>query len=154
MKQRKLTRFYILLTAVLLSTSIRSQNIPVNLPNRNKPLMFANKPTNGVCNSDSLTDLLSKNVNQEISISLTPGLPFQGKVISRKELDSSRMSMVISSLNYSGYTLSLSRRIMADGKIFITGRMISAKYGDCYELVTTGNHQLLIKRDYYDLINE
>jgi hypothetical protein len=154
MKQSKYISTCILLAGLFTTKVSSSQNIPINEPNRNKPLMFANKPSTSNCNTDSINALFSYNKSQVVRINLTNDLFFQGKVISKVILDSARISMVVTSQNYAGYILSLSRRILSNGLVSITGRLINTQYGDCYELVTSGNKQLLLKKNYYDLINE
>jgi hypothetical protein len=61
---------------------------------------------------------------------------------------------VIRSGNFNGATLTLSSSAQPDGAVKFTGRIISFKHGDAYELQNQNDQYILIKRNYYELINE
>jgi hypothetical protein len=63
-------------------------------------------------------------------------------------------SVVIRSRNFNGATLTLSSSAQPNGTVKFTGRIISFQHGDLYELQNQNNQYILIKKNFYDLINE
>jgi hypothetical protein len=61
---------------------------------------------------------------------------------------------VIRSGNFNGATLTLSSSAQTNGAVRFTGRIISFQHGDVYELQNQNNQYILIKKNFYDLINE
>ena len=63
-------------------------------------------------------------------------------------------SVVIRSTNYNGATLTISKTMNADETISYSGRIISFQSGDLFELQNKDGHLTLVKRNFYDLVNE
>lgn len=81
--------------------------------------------------------------------------PFAGTIISSvSKYENTIHSVVIRCSNYPGATLTLSSSIQADGTVQYSGRIISFKNADCFELKKINNQYIFIKKDFYDLVNE
>ena len=78
---------------------------------------------------------------------------FNGQVISRSD-DNTIHSVVIRSANFNGATLTLSSSAQPNGTVKFTGRIISFQHGDAYELQNQNDQYILIKKNFYDLMNE
>jgi hypothetical protein len=80
---------------------------------------------------------------------------FTGKVVSAvSKYQNSIVSIVVRSTNFAGASLTISKITNEDGTITYRGRIISRQHGDLYELKQVNNNYVLIKRKYYDLVNE
>ena len=77
---------------------------------------------------------------------------FLEKIISSSN-EAGVSSVVIRSANYPGARLIFSKAII-DGKEMYSARIISIEHGDVYELKTENGQNVLVKRKFYDLINE
>jgi hypothetical protein len=135
----------------------QGQSIPINEPNLNKPKLFQNLPDFIPVDMDNLNALLGSATGRTISTNLSVDQPvqFQGKVISTSEkYENSIISVVIRSSNFQGAQLTVSKIFNTDGTIKYTGRLMSFQHGDLYELQTRDNRLYLVKRNFYDLVNE
>ena len=129
---------------------------PVNEPDRNKPKLFSGLPERVELNMDALTGLFSASVGRPASISLTDDnrVQFQGDVVSTGTAFPGVQKMVIRSTNFNGATLSLSRITQDDGSVLYKGRIVSFAHGDLYILENQAGRYALVKKNFYDYINE
>ncbi len=140
-----------------LLTIAQEQKIPVNDPDYNRPKLFNNLPEKIPFNPETFFNLQNKQAGSSISISLSEetSIPFEGILVSSAEQFEGKMrSVVIRSTNYSGATFSMSKLINENGNITYTGRWISFKHGDIYVLQQSEGHYILVKKNFYDLVNE
>jgi hypothetical protein len=63
-------------------------------------------------------------------------------------------SVVIRCADFDGARLTLSKVNMPDGTTKYTGRIISIRHGDLYQLIQEDAGWVLVKKNFYDLINE
>lgn len=133
------------------------QKIPINEPDYNKPKLFSNLPDKISFNPDGFLGLMNKQPGVAISASLSDKqqIPFEGTVVSSVTGNEGKMqSVVIKSTNYNGAIFSMSKVTNDDGSVTFNGRLISFKHGDAFVLQKTEGHYMLIKKNYYDLVNE
>ena len=131
------------------------QPVPVNEPDLNKPRLFTNLPDKIPVDISTLQNLVNTGTGKTVSLRLTANSAnsFNGEVVSRAD-DHGIQSVVIRSGNFNGATLTLSSSAQSNGAVKFTGRIISFQHGDAYELQKQDEHYFLIKKNYYDLINE
>lgn len=135
----------------------QTQQVPVNEPDYNRPKLFNNLPEKISFNPESFFSLQNKQAGAPVSISLSDEqqIPFEGTFVSSAERNAGKLqSLVIRSTNYSGATFSMSKVINADGSVVYTGRWISFKHGDIYVLQKSDGRYFLVKKNFYDLVNE
>ena len=129
--------------------------IPVNEPDLNKPKLFTNLPDKIVITVTELQNLLTSEKGKNVSLKLGVNAndDFDGQVVSRAD-NNSLHSVVIRSAKFNGATLTLSSSAQPNGAVKFTGRIISFQHGDAYELQYQNDQYILIKKNFYDLINE
>ena len=140
-----------------LVTNAQYSSIPVNEPDYRKPRLFENSPDQIPINIGLLNNLLTAQIGSTVDMNLTDGVAFNFKgeiVSSAAKFQNSMSSVVIRSSNFSGARFTITKITDADGKVNYTGRIISMKNADLYELKNINGNYMLIKRNFYDLINE
>jgi len=145
------------ITLVGLAASAQHQTVPVNEPDQNKPLLFGGLPDVIPVDINSLTSLLKDPVGTTVSLSLSPNarFVFEGQVVStagKNETDI--QSVVIRSNNFNGAMMSFSRTENTDKSTLYVGRIVSLKHGDLFELQNRNGEYFLVKKRFYDLVNE
>ena len=144
-----------LLLILTCATSFAQNTIPVNEPNQNKPRLFTNLPDKIPVDINALQTLVNTGTGKNVSLRLGSNElnNFTGQVVSKAD-DNTIHSVVIRSANFNGATLTLSSSAQPNGTVKFTGRIISFQHGDAYELQKQNNQYILIKKNFYDLINE
>lgn len=130
---------------------------PVNEPNLNKPRLFNDLPGKIQLNADDINGLFSNPVGRSTAIRLTGDQPllFEGAVVSAAVTADSRIqTVVVRSTNYNGANLTISKVLGSDGQVKYRGRIISFAHGDLYELENLDGQYVLVKKNFYDLVNE
>jgi len=137
------------------ATAPAQNKIPVNEPDQNKPKLFTNLPDKIPVTITDLDRLLSAENGKTVSFKFGQknSNSFEGQVISKAD-DNTVHSVVIRFANFNGATLTLSSSAQPNGTVKFTGRIISFRHGDAYELQNRNDQYILIKKNYYDLINE
>ena len=147
------------LCAMLFSLCSFAQNEkdPVNKPDYKKPKLFSNLPDKIPVSIDKINALLSTPVGNAMSLKVAEGsaLEFNGEIVSRaSKYENSIQSVVIRSTNFNGASFTISKITKADGTVSYSGRIISFQHGDLYELQNQNGQFVLVKRNFYDLVNE
>jgi hypothetical protein len=144
-----------LLLILACATSYGQNTIPVNEQDQNKPRLFTTLPDKVPVDINTLQTLINAEAGKTVSLRLGSNelSSFTGQVVSKAD-DNTIHSVVIRSANFNGATLTLSSSAQPNGTVKFTGRIISLKHGDAYELQNQNNQYLLIKKNFYDLINE
>jgi hypothetical protein len=140
-----------------LCTSAQTGNVPVNEPDYNKPELFRNLPSTIVLDMGNVTRLFTSIVGGPVSVAMSASSPFQfeGQVVSSvSKYNNGIVSVVVRSTNYPGALLTLSKLTDAGGNISYTGRIVSRQHGDLFELKNVNNEFVLVKKGFYDLVNE
>lgn len=140
-----------------LSSSAQQTGIPINEPDYNKAKLFQNLPDNIPLSMDIISNLFGSPVGRSVNMNLSERSPFQfeGDVVSSvSKYENTLQSVVIRSTNLNGARLTISRIVDANGNISYTGRILSMQHGDMFELKKINNEYVLVKKNYYDLVNE
>lgn len=132
---------------------------PVNEPDYNKPKLFSTLPDRIPVEASLLNEMIAKQPGQSAGISLSNDVlvpaNFEGTIVSAaSKYENKIRSVVIRSSNYDGATFAITRIVGDNGTVTFTGRIISLKYGDLYELKEKEGTYVLLKKSYYDLVNE
>jgi hypothetical protein len=132
------------------------KNIPINEPDQNKPKLFTNLPDRIPVDISNLENLMKVETGKEVSLKSRDNnlQGFSGKVASIVNKYNNINSVVIRCSNFNGAILTLSSSTKSDGTVKFTGRIISFGHGDLYELQNENNQYILVKKNFYDLINE
>jgi hypothetical protein len=158
MKNRFINAICVCLMLSSIAAQGQTQDIPVNEPNLNKPLLFSNLPDTIPVKIDNLKALLyaSQGTVVDVNMSDNVGFQFKGEISSvNTENRDSQQTFILRSSNYPGATLTFSKLInKSDNSFSLAGRIISLQHGDLFELVSVSGQYNLIKRKFYDLINE
>ncbi len=146
-------------SAMLYSLCLTAQNEkpPITEPDYNKPKLFNNLPEKIPVTVDEINNLLNTAIGETISLklSITSSIQFDGKVIyAASKYGNSIRSVVIRSSNYNGASFTISKIISAGKVVSYAGRIMSFAHGDLYELQKLDGQLVLVKRNYYELVNE
>jgi hypothetical protein len=137
------------------SLIVHAQNLPVREPDRNRPLLFSQMPDKLSISAASLENLLQSELNRQVSVNLSTDIVFQGTVSSVSAKHQPGVSsVVIRSANFQGAAFTVSRLSRADGTSYFIGRIISFQHGDGYEIMLENGQYYLIKKGFYDMVNE
>jgi hypothetical protein len=156
----KSLRTYVLCASICIcgaSASAQENTVPLNEPNYNKAKLFGSLPDNIPVNINTVaTSLLASQQGSRVTIALSPSLSVQGTVVSTaSKYDETIQSVVIRLSNYSGATFSFSRLVNTEtGVVSFAGRIVSMEHGDLYELKNSNGQYSLVKKTFYELINE
>ncbi len=138
--------------------SAQEQKVPLNEPNYNKPLLFAELPDKIPVDGAYLKNLLTgtNDLGKDVQFRLANSKVdhFSGKVISAAGKETGAPSVVIRSSNFNGATLSISEVTLPDGTMTYRGHIISMQHGDLLELQIIDGQYYFVKRKFHDLINE
>jgi hypothetical protein len=156
MKNLQLLGFCLSLSFVCIKASAQN-SIPLNEPDRNKPKLFSSLPDKIPVTIADLQNLLNAETGKDVSLQLkNSAIPsFIGKCVSAADKYNNTIhSVVIRSSNFNGATFTLSSSAQPNGTVKFTGRIISLQHGDAYVLQNQDDQYILIKKNFYDLINE
>lgn len=158
MNYLKLSGFCLLCT-LLCAIASAQDKVPLNEPDNNKPKLFTHLPDQIPVTINELKSFISANTETGKQVQLNssdnkiPG--FNGKIVSHASKYQDRINSVVVRLDrFDGATLTLSSSTQADGTVLYTGRIISFKNSDLYELQKKDDQYILIKKNYYELVNE
>jgi hypothetical protein len=155
MKKLKSIALCVLLSVCFLHSGAQEQKIPINEPDLNKPKLFSDLPQKMNLNIGELKPLFRLQAGERISVRLADNFLFEGRVVSKSGgTDPNIQSIVISSTNRLGATLTFSQTIMRDGSIGYVGRIMSRNNGDMLEIAKENGQYILQKKNLYDLMNE
>jgi hypothetical protein len=137
-------------------TALAQDNVPLNEPDQNKPALFSNLPERIPVDINNLKSLMTAETGKDVSLKpIGNNLPgFTGKVISAVNKYNTINSVVIRCSNFNGAMLTLSSSTNSDGTVKFTGHIISFRHRDLYELQNQNDQYILVKKNFYDLINE
>jgi hypothetical protein len=143
------------ITACSVSSFAQTAAAPLNEPNANKPLLFANLPQQVNVDADVFSLLLNTTVGATINIPISVVFRFQGQVVSNvNKYGNTLHSVVVRSTNYNGASLTLAKYTAENGSITYTGRIISMAHGDLFELQYQNGQYSFVKKKFYELLNE
>ena len=139
-------------------TQAQEKPIPVNEPNYNKPKLFESLPEKITVDASTLENLFSFDLNRPANINIA-GIQFEGNVSSKSapsvnDVNQTNTVVIIKLTNYPGANFTLNKITNSDGSVSYSGRIISFQHGDLFELQNQKGNWVLVKKNYYDLINE
>jgi hypothetical protein len=146
------------LTICSLYSAAQDTKVVVNEPNYNKPHLFDKLPPVIPVSIENLNNLVNSKTGASINTSFATDAKtasFEGSVVSAvNKYEDKVQTVVIKSTNFNGATLYISRVTTEDGTIKYNGRLMSLQHGDLYVLQPKNGGFELVKKNYYDLINE
>jgi hypothetical protein len=131
--------------------------VPVNEPDYNKPALFSSLPDQIRLDMTTVTNLFNSGVGSVVDVNLSQAtfFRFAGQIVSSvSKYDNKILSVVVRSSNYPGALLSISKITAEDGNTTYSGRIVSMAHGDLFELKNIDNQFTLVKKRFYDLVNE
>jgi hypothetical protein len=145
-------------SCITILTQAQEKPIPVNEPNYNKPKLFQNLPERIPVDASTLESFFNSDLNRPANINIA-GIQFEGNIASKtapsvNDVNPTNAAVVIKLTNYPGANFTVNKIINADGSTSYTGRIISFQHGDLFELQNQKGNWILVKKNYYDLINE
>ena len=150
-----------LLCAVMACTSVsaiaQNENLPINEPNLNKPRLFNNLPDRIPISQAEMDNLFQVNVGTRTQLSLATdaSVRFEGDLISKSSVSVEGVqTAIVRSTNFNGARMTITKKINDDGTISYIGRILSFQHGDLYELTNQQGQWFLVKKNFYDLVNE
>jgi hypothetical protein len=148
-----------LICTFLCAISFAQNKAPLNEPDLNKPKLFTDLPDQIAIDITELKTILTTNTetgkNATVTFADKKLQAFSGKVIAAaSKYNNTLQTLSIRSSNFSGATLTLSSFTQPDGTVSYTGRIISFSHGDAYILEKKNNEYVLIKKKFYDIVNE
>ncbi len=132
-----------------------NDNIPLNQPDYNKPKLFSNLPDQIPVELNDFTSILSNKKGNAVEYKFNNTIRIEGEVISTSDAAEKQFSsVVVRSSNYPGAVMTITKVTDEAGKISYTGRIISMKHGDLFELQQKDGQYIFVKRTFHELINE
>jgi len=155
MKMQRTAALLALLTACYLQAPAQAKTPPINEPNYNRAKVFEDIPHKTEVNLTALEGLLKFPVGESVNAGIANGFRFVGTVISKSDpADRNVRSVVIKSTTRQKATLTFSKITNSDGSVRYTGRILSREAGDALEIVKDGSRYVILKKGFYDMINE
>lgn len=148
----------------------QAQKIPLNEPDYNRPKAFQNLPDSISVDEGTLAGLFNLSKGQKAAPKFSnrntaSEFQLRGEVVSKSDNtplnaqaksagSGSLSSMIMKLSDYAGSNFTISKITDPDGSIRYTGRIINFKSGDLFDLKNINGKIMLIKKDYYALVNE
>ncbi len=147
------------ITLSSLFSAAQNQKFIINEPDLNKPRQFDNLPELIPVSIDKLNNFVNSKPGVIINITFsndTKTAPFEGQVVSAvSKYEDKVQTVLIKSSNFNGATLYISKVVTDDGTIKYNGRLMgSFQTGDLYVLQQKDDGFVLVKKNFYDVINE
>jgi hypothetical protein len=133
-----------------------AQLVPVNEPDPNKPKLFDAIPSQVRVNMTTLNSLFNGFNGQSVDLNLSDNTQFRfvGEIRElASKYDNRIQTVIIRSFNYPGAVMTISKIAGTQGPRY-EGRIISFGHGDLFQLQQISGSYVLVKRGFYDLINE
>ncbi|HVZ56932.1 MAG TPA: hypothetical protein VG870_09775 [Chitinophagaceae bacterium] len=128
---------------------------PVGQQDPFRPRLFQDLPDNLPLRTGVLQPLLRLQAGQTVQIPLSDRFTFEGIVSSSvSKYHGVLRTVVIRCTNRPGAGFTLSERTAPDGSVVFAGRIVSFQAGDCYELKQEQGTYVLVKRNFYDMVND
>ena len=147
------------ITLCSLFSAAQNQKFIINEPDQNKPRQFDNLPELIPVSIDKLNNFVNLKTGVSINTTLSTDAktaPFEGTVVSAVNNYEDKVQIVlIKSTNYNGATLYISKVVTEDGTIKYNGRLMGTfQKGDIFVLEQKDGDFVLVKKNFYDVINE
>lgn len=136
-----------------MAQNIQKKAVPVNEPDYNKPKLFGDLPDRINLDPTHLTSLLTSQVGQSVSLTVSPEIAISGQVVSKAE-DKNSTSVVVRMTNRPGARLIFTKLTGENNSVKYIGRILSLKHGDSFEIVNENGQYYFKKKKIYDLVTE
>lgn len=144
----------LLLSLCAASTFAQSRSLTRD-GNSKKPQLFNDLPQRIPVNMQSFAQLLQKGIGENVNVPLASGFTFTGIVVSKSDASEVRSNtVVIKSSNRPGAALTITGIRKGDGTIRYSGRMLSLKHSDAFEMIERDGGFALEKKDLGELVSE
>ncbi len=131
------------------------KNLPVREPDNNMPVLFKNLPSRLNCKISNLEFLLEFPIGKKVSVQITDEILFQGIISSvYTQENNSLKSVVIKSGNIEGAAFTFSKITKDDGSYYFSGRIMSFRHDDVYEITNEKGQYAFVKKRFNDMVNE
>jgi hypothetical protein len=159
MKNLRTTVLCACITLCSLISAAQNQKFIINEPDYNKPRAFDNLPEVIPVSSNNLNELVNSKTGVRITTTFSSDsktAPFEGQVVSAvSKYEDKVQTVFIKSSNYNGATLYISKVTTDDGTVKYNGRLMTDfRHGDLYILQQKKDGFALVKKNFYDVINE
>lgn len=131
----------------------QDQIVQVNEPDLKKPKLFSDLPQKMDLKVSDMESLFKYKVGAIVSVNVTAEFLLEGTVVSKSQ-DAQVESVVIRSTNRPGALFTYTKTVTKEHGERYVGRMVSRYSGDAFEIIKEKGHYVLIKKDYYEMINE
>ncbi|MBA2745876.1 MAG: hypothetical protein H0U44_06605 [Flavisolibacter sp.] len=132
-----------------------AQNIPINEPDYNKSLLFADLPDVFELKVTEFESLLLQVVGSGMNFRLADNFLLKGSVVSKSDPADKRVrSVIVKSSNWPGAVLTFTKIFGEDGTYQYMGRILSRENSDAYDLTIISGRYYFKKKHFYDLLNE
>lgn len=138
-------------------SDLGAQLLSLRAPDLNRPKLFQDLQDTIAVEVIQLDNILNNLTPQRVNTNLfnTALFAFDGELISStSKYDDKIRTVIIRSTAFQGAYFTLSRSIFPDGGTNYRGMIIHKDYGDVLLLKRIGDEYLLIKKGFYDVINE
>ena len=131
----------------------QDQIAPINEPDLKKPKLFSDLPQKMDLKVSNIESLFRYKVGASVSLQVTNEFLLEGTVVSKSH-DAQVESVVVRSTNRPGALFTYTKTVTKEYGERYVGRMVSRYSGDAFEIIKENGQYVLIKKDYYDMINE
>lgn len=136
-------------------SSMAQSSPPLPKTDYNKPKLFADLADKIKVNVSDLDALLALPEGKDVNVHLGGSFNYRGTIVSKSDENNiAAQSIVISSINRAGATLTFTKVFNSEGGFSYRGRIISFQHIDSYDLQKEEGHYVLVKKSLYDLFNE
>ena len=153
MKLLKTVAFCVLLGVCHASASAQTHPL-TREEHLKKPVLFNDLPRRMEWNQPVFSLLLEKQVGEAISLPIAPQFTFKGVVVSKSTADVRSKTVVIRSSNRPGAALTVTGVRKENGTYKYSGRLLSLKHSDAFEIVEEDGRFALQKRSLDELMSE
>jgi hypothetical protein len=153
---KNLTCGIVMSVLLLGSISASAQNkVPLHEPDYNQPKLFPDVASKFSVDVNALETLLDLPVGATVNFPLTKGFAMGGTVVSKSDPSEPLVrSVVISSNNRHGATMTFTKTRNEDNSYDYIGRILSYKNSDAFDLVKENGIYFLQKKQLYDMLSE
>jgi len=146
------------ITLFSLGASAQTNKSVYNEPDQKKPLLFAGLPERIPVSIEEINGLFKSDRGEVVSLnSADARVParIEGELVYKaSEYNNRIQNIAIRSTNFNGARFTISKYEDEHGVVTYSGRIISFKHGDAYELKTESGKLVLVKKKIQSLVTE
>ncbi len=155
---RNLFTLLLCLCITFISVDVSAQdNLPVRQPDLNRPKLFTNLPERIKVDVSQLFSIMDKQRGSTASVQAaeTQAIRFDGDILFSVTDEASHLKSVMLNLSmFPGARLTVTQLTHPNGSTEYAGRILSFQHGDAYVLEKENDGYYLIKKNFYDLVND